>query len=590
MLNRIIILISIFVFILLKQENKILSLENDFSLYNNQKINNLINIHENISLKQSHQLQIGDYIFPISISTQLKDFLRNSIQNKRNILLNQNNEIYDNNNINIVTLHGIESNEKLILLYEYQLNILSQLIYTQSTPKSIVKEWNQLLSTYDKLAMERRDTWTTNIVGSSEQRNETKPEYVYHNNDDVSYLFHKWAQMYSNVELQSVGNSTNGIPILYLRVRGRKNDKLLRPAIKYIGNIHGNEIVGRELLIHFAFDLISSYCCIECGETCSSHQKRITDLLDTADLFILPTMNPDGYLLGRRENINNIDLNRNFPDQFYDSNDIQLGREEETKHLMKFIKAFPFVLSASFHGGAIVANYPYDGTKDGTKYPNPSPDDTLFKQISLAYSKNHKAMYYSSEFHNGIVQGSMWYPLYGGMQDYNYLWNFIPEVTMEVSNIKEPPESSLKSFWDDNKESMLVYAEQIYQAVYGTVLGSEGSFPLRVSIYVEEIGKTFESQPRGEFYRLLPVGKFTLTFSTDGYISKSVVVNISFGKTTYLDVLLDPIQRFEKPRNKSWIVAILLSMTLGVFSCSYIGISSVLKLFNRKRVFKYLKD
>jgi hypothetical protein len=32
-------------------------------------------------------------------------------------------------------------------------------------------------------------------------------------------------------------------------------------------------------------------------------------------LHILPTMNPDGFALRRRGNANNIDLNRDFPDQ-----------------------------------------------------------------------------------------------------------------------------------------------------------------------------------------------------------------------------------------------------------------------------------
>lgn len=32
-------------------------------------------------------------------------------------------------------------------------------------------------------------------------------------------------------------------------------------------------------------------------------------------LHILPTMNPDGFALRRRGNANNVDLNRDFPDQ-----------------------------------------------------------------------------------------------------------------------------------------------------------------------------------------------------------------------------------------------------------------------------------
>lgn len=37
--------------------------------------------------------------------------------------------------------------------------------------------------------------------------------------------------------------------------------------------------------------------------------------MENMHLHILPSMNPDGYALKRRGNANNIDLNRDFPDQ-----------------------------------------------------------------------------------------------------------------------------------------------------------------------------------------------------------------------------------------------------------------------------------
>ncbi|KAL5986598.1 hypothetical protein ACLOJK_014931 [Asimina triloba] len=40
-----------------------------------------------------------------------------------------------------------------------------------------------------------------------------------------------------------------------------------------------------------------------------------TLIVTKVHLHILPTMNPDGFTLRRRGNANNIDLNRDFPDQ-----------------------------------------------------------------------------------------------------------------------------------------------------------------------------------------------------------------------------------------------------------------------------------
>lgn len=99
-------------------------------------------------------------------------------------------------------------------------------------------------------------------------------------------------------------------------------------------------------------------------------------LLDNVRIYILPTMNPDGFDMAEkgdcqgitgRNNKNNYDLNRNFPDYFvgnsYGLPDDQYRRiiQPETAAMMNWMKKTKFVLSASLHGGAMVANYPYDG-------------------------------------------------------------------------------------------------------------------------------------------------------------------------------------------------------------------------------------
>ena len=86
-----------------------------------------------------------------------------------------------------------------------------------------------------------------------------------------------------------------------------------------------------------------------------------------------------------RANAHNVDLNRNFPDQFFKTSQNK-NQEPETLAVMDWIKQYPFVLSANLHGGSLVANFPYDDTKSGHSVYSKSPDDKTFHMLAEAYS------------------------------------------------------------------------------------------------------------------------------------------------------------------------------------------------------------
>jgi carboxypeptidase D len=57
----------------------------------------------------------------------------------------------------------------------------------------------------------------------------------------------------------SIGKSVNGFPLWVIEISDRPGEIEAEPAFKYIGNVHGDEPVGRELLLRLANWICDNY-------------------------------------------------------------------------------------------------------------------------------------------------------------------------------------------------------------------------------------------------------------------------------------------------------------------------------------------
>ncbi|KAM6959746.1 carboxypeptidase Z-like [Tautogolabrus adspersus] len=389
----------------------------------------------------------------------------------------------------------------------------------------------------------------------------TTIKFTYHSNAQMISILKKTEDQCSNIaRTYSIGRSIEGRELLVIEFSNNPGEhELLEPEIKYVGNMHGNEVLGRQLLIYLAQYLCSEYLL---------GNERIQTLINTTRIHILPSMNPDGYEVAvsgiqdnndadeegshryaswniGRNNAQNIDLNRNFPDltsiaysrrrqKGYRTDHIPIpdyywfGKvAPETYAVMKWIRSIPFVLSANFHGGDLVVAYPYDLSKHPLErnMVSPTPDEKVFKFLARTYASAHERMANEnarcgssqSYVEKGVVNGAQWSSFAGGMQDFNYLHTNCFEVTVELGCDKFPPEEELFIGWHENHEALLTFMEAAHQGIKGIVKDEEGNAIKGARISVRRIRHDVTSAENGEYWRLLVPGSHIVSASAPGY-------------------------------------------------------------------------
>ncbi|XP_044042016.1 carboxypeptidase M [Siniperca chuatsi] len=374
-------------------------------------------------------------------------------------------------------------------------------------------------------------------------------EFRYHNNHEIEqYLLQLNASNPDITHLYSIGQSVRGqqLWVLALGLSARRHTVGI-PEFKYVANMHGNEVLGRVLLLQLIDDLVRGY---------RNNETWSMQLLNSTRIHILPTMNPDGfdesdthcqYSQGRF-NYNGVDLNRNFPDAFAGLRRQQQldeeKREAEVRAVIGWLRTESFVLSANLHGGALVASYPYDNSNGGSELvggASVTPDEDVFVHLAKVYSYNHASMHQgdscddSSRFLDGITNGYQWYPLTGGMQDYNYVWAQCLELTLEVSCCKFPPVKQLPALWTENRKALLAYIQQVHLGVKGRVFDGSG-VPVQNAV-VEVKGRRnmcpFRTDRHGEYYRLLLPGNYSFTVTYPGHEVLTEILNVPNGPDYY---------------------------------------------------------
>lgn len=380
------------------------------------------------------------------------------------------------------------------------------------------------------------------------------------------------------VELVDIGDTGQGDKkLLFVKISDNIGTDEQEPKLMLTSSMHGDEIAGYPMMLTLIDYILTVY-----SDPNHSDYSRIQNLVENSEIWINPSANPDGtyhnsanntsVVQARRGNGNNVDLNRNYPDNVAGPHDDGEVYQTETLAFMALADAHDFVISANFHGGTELVNYPFDNAYSA-QYVH--ADNDWFEHIGVEYathcqtdansgttstpSYTNKASYMTDDddwdenagnqaWHNnyaqspGVTHGAEWYRVYGGRQDYMNYYQQCREVTIELSDQKILQESLLDDYWYYNRDALLDFLTQGTYGFRGIVEDASTNNPIEdVKVTVvshDAYGSEIFTDNHGAFYRPIKAGTYSLLFEAPCYQSHTVSgQSITDGNTVNLSTI-----------------------------------------------------
>ncbi|XP_041522493.1 inactive carboxypeptidase-like protein X2 isoform X2 [Microtus oregoni] len=338
-------------------------------------------------------------------------------------------------------------------------------------------------------------------------------DFKHHNYKEMRQLMKVVNEMCPNItRIYNIGKSHQGLKLYAVEISDHPGEhEVGEPEFHYIAGAHGNEVLGRELLL-----LLLQFLCQEY----LAQNTRIVRLVEETRIHILPSLNPDGYEKACE------------------------GVAMETRAVIAWMEKIPFVLGGNLQGGELVVAYPYDMVRSLWKMQEhtPTPDDHVFRWLAYSYASTHRLMTdarrrvcHTEDFQKeeGTVNGASWHTVAGSLNDFSYLHTNCFELSIYVGCDKYPHESELPEEWENNRESLIVFMEQVHRGIKGIVRDLHGKGIPNAIISVEGVNHDIRTASDGDYWRLLNPGEYVVTAKAEGFVSssKNCMVGYDMGAT-----------------------------------------------------------
>lgn len=353
--------------------------------------------------------------------------------------------------------------------------------------------------------------------------------------------------------------------IWMLKISDNVTESEDEPAVYYFGAHHAREPISTEVVMGIINHLTGEY----------GIDDDITTMVNEAEIYLVPIVNPDGHEVvldqlntNWRKNISDndengvlnynsgspdgVDPNRNYAwewggdgssgDQTAETyRGPEAFSEPETQVISDLLATHHFTSGISYHSYSELVLWPYAYSENAVA-PDHEAMEEMGNEMAATIPKIIGSGYYTPDQANDL------YPAAGVTGDYCYGEHGIFHILIELAQEFIPPAPQVPAIVNDNLEAaMIVLNRANKQTVRGHVYDAETLDPVVATIIVEGVDgtqdfrKPYQSNAEyGSYYRLLTAGEKTLTFSAYGYISQTFEnVEILEEEATILDVYLE---------------------------------------------------
>jgi predicted deacylase len=291
------------------------------------------------------------------------------------------------------------------------------------------------------------------------------PDNRYHYYDEIKQDFQELANTYSDMaEFSTIGKTYEGRDIFALKITKGNG---VKPKVLFQGGIHAREWLSPETMRLTAKSLLEDY----------SKDGYVKYLVDNAEIWIVPIVNPDGYEYDRKTSAmwrknrrpvdaNNdgtidaigVDLNRNY-DYAWDppltastnpNSEVYRGpnpaSESEIQTMQKLLSQ-NFRTFVDYHSFGEMLMYPW-GCKS-----SPSANDKTFRKIGNKMAEKIRSVNGRS-YRVGAIHSNP-YPVSGSSDDYAYGKYKINAYGIELPGGGfHPPSSYIIPVFKENYEAI----------------------------------------------------------------------------------------------------------------------------------------